>query len=64
MNYNGEDIISAVAKLLNNIGTNMDVPSFAYEKVEVANKRRIIAKSELTLYDWCKQELNLSNEQK
>lgn len=40
-----------------NPSTKMDVPSFAYEKVEEANKRRIKAQSELSLYDWCKKEM-------
>lgn len=40
-----------------NPNTNKDVPSFAYEKVEAADKRRFKANSKLSLYDWCKQEL-------
>lgn len=31
-----------------------DVPSFVYEQVETANRKRIEAKSNLNLYDWCK----------
>lgn len=42
--------------------TKMDVPSFAYEQVEAANKRRIAAQSNLSLYDWCKQEMNKTKE--
>jgi len=41
-----------------NPNTKMDIPSFAYEQVESANKRRIAAQSKLSLYDWCKQELD------
>lgn len=40
-----------------NPNTRMDVPSFAYEKVEKANKRRVLSGSSLSLYDWCKKEL-------
>lgn len=39
-----------------NPNTKMDVPSFAYEHVEKANKRRIASGSELNLYNYCKKE--------
>ena len=57
------DIITVAEKLYYeaNPNTKMDVPSFAYEQVESANKRRKNAQSELSLYDWCKQELNNKN---
>jgi len=52
------DIIEVAEKLYYeaNPSTKMDVPSFAYEKVEAANRRRIKAQSKLSLYDWCKKE--------
>jgi len=53
-----EDIIK-VAEILYyeaNPSTKMDVPSYAYEQVESANRRRKKAQSNLSLYDWCKQE--------
>ena len=58
MNHN--DVIEVAERLYYeaNPTTNMNVPSFAYEQVEAANKRRAAARSELTLYDWCKQEQN------
>lgn len=37
--------------------TKRDVPSYAYETVEAANKKRIAAGSELNLYDWCKKKM-------
>lgn len=54
------DIITVAERLYYeaNPNTKMDVPSFAYEQVEAANKRRHLAKSELSLYDWCKKELS------
>ena len=57
------DIIQVAEKLYyeSNPTTNMDVPSFAYEQVEYANKRRVQAKSELSLYDWCKMEQSKSD---
>lgn len=57
------DVITVAEKLYYeaNPNTKMDVPSFAYEQVELANKRRKHAQSELSLYDWCKQELNIKN---
>jgi len=53
------DIIKVAEKLYYeaNPSTKMDVPSFAYEKVEAANRRRIKAQSKLSLYDWCKKEM-------
>lgn len=56
------NVISVAEKLYYeaNPSTQMDVPSFAYEQVEKANKRRISTQSKLTLYDWCKEELNLN----
>ena len=52
------DIIQVAEKLYYeaNPNTKMDVPSFAYEKVEASNRRRIKAQSNLSLYDWCKKE--------
>ena len=47
-----------------NPATRMDTPSYVYEKIERANKRRLAANSDLSLYDWCMKELsevNLSN---
>ena len=54
-----EDILEVTEKLYYeaNPSTKMDVPSFAYEKVEAANKRRVKAQSKLSLYDWCKKEM-------
>ena len=54
------DIITVAERLYyeTNPNTKMDVPSFVYEQIEAANRRRKIANSELSLYDWCKQELN------
>lgn len=54
------DIITVAEKLYYeaNPNTKMDVPSFAYEQVEAANRRRKAAQSELSLYDWCKFELS------
>lgn len=54
-----KDIIKVAEKLYYeaNPSTKMDVPSFVYEKVEAANRRRIKAKSKLSLYDWCKKEI-------
>lgn len=56
--FNDNDVIAVTDKLYNeaNPDGNRDVPSFAYEQVERANKRRFEAKSELNLYDWCKLE--------
>ena len=53
------DIIEVAEKLYYeaNPSTKMDVPSFAYKKVEAANRRRIKAQSKLSLYDWCKKEM-------
>jgi capsule polysaccharide export protein KpsE/RkpR len=53
------DVITVAEKLYYeaNPNTKMDVPSFAYEKVEAANRRRNAAQSDLSLYEWCKQEL-------
>jgi len=54
------DVIEVAEKLYYeaNPTTKMDVPSYAYEQVEKANKRRLEARSELSLYDWCKKELS------
>jgi hypothetical protein len=41
-----------------NPNTKMDVPSFVYEQIRAANRRRIFANSYLSLYDWCKKEQN------
>jgi len=61
-----DDIITTAEKLYYeaNPNTKMNVPSFAYEQVELANKRRIAAKSKLSLYNWCKQELTKQNKYK
>ena len=63
---NENDIIQVAEKLYYeaNNNTRMDVPSFAYEQVERANRRRFEAKSELTLYAWCKLELSKSKRKK
>lgn len=55
-----EDIITVVEKLYYEANPNVksDVPSFAYEQVESANRRRKIANSNLSLYDWCKMEMS------
>ena len=54
------NIITVAEKLYYeaNPNTKKDVPSFAYEQVETENLRRIKSQSKLSLYDWCKQELN------
>jgi len=54
------DIITVAERLYYeaNPNTKMDIPSFAYEQVELANRRRKLANSKLSLYDWCKQELD------
>lgn len=53
------DIITVAEKLYyeTNPNTKMDVPSYAYEKVEAANNRRIKTQSKLSLYEWCKKEM-------
>ena len=53
------DIIEVAEKLYYeaNPSTKMDVPSFSYEQVESANRRRMEARSKLSLYDWCKKEM-------
>jgi len=58
-----DDVITVAEKLYYeaNPTTKMDVPSFAYEQVEKANKRRFEASSELSLYDWCKLELSANS---
>lgn len=54
------DIITVAERLYReaNPNTKMDTPSFAYEQVESANRRRKEANSDLSLYDWCKMELS------
>ncbi len=56
---NKNSIIEVAEKLYYeaNPKTKMDVPSFAYEQVENAEKRRVAASSTLNLYDWCKKEM-------
>ena len=56
------DIIEVAEKLYYeaNPSAKTDVPSFAYEQVESANRRRIEARSKLSLYDWCKKEMAFS----
>lgn len=63
MNNWKNDIIKVTEQLYYeaNQNTKMDVPSFAYEQVEKAKKRLINSKSDLTLYDWCKKELENQN---
>lgn len=53
------DIIEVAEKLYYeaNPSTKMDVPTFAYLKVEAADRRRTKAQSKLSLYDWCKKEM-------
>ena len=36
--------------------TKMDVPSYAYEQVEAANRRRLKSGKPITLYEWCLKE--------
>lgn len=57
------DVIVVAEKLYYeaNPDTKMDVPSFVYEQVEKANKRRLMTGSKLSLYDWCKKELKKPN---
>ena len=53
------DIVEVAEKLYYeaNPTTKKDIPSFVYEQIEKADKRRFEARSELNLYDWCKLEL-------
>jgi len=53
------DIIQVAKRLYREANPNskMDCPSFVFEKVEKANERRLKAKSSLSLYDWCKKEM-------
>lgn len=50
------DVIKVAEKLYYeaNPMTKMDVPSYVYEKVESANKKRMSENSGLSLYDYCK----------
>ena len=41
-----------------NPNTKMDVPSFVYERVEKWSKEWIVAKNDMTLYDWIKMFKN------
>jgi len=53
--YNDMDDVIKVAERLyreENPNTNMDTPSYVYEKVEKSKKRKSEANSELSLYDW------------
>lgn len=54
---NLNDVIYVAEKLYYeaNPETKMDVPSFVYEKVEAANKKRLASGSELNLYHWYKE---------
>lgn len=54
------NIIKVTEKLYYEVNpkTKMDVPTYAYVKIEHANKRRIEENSNLSLYDWCKQEMS------
>lgn len=57
---NEENDVMLVAERIyreDNPNSKMDVPSFAYEHVEGANIRRMKAQSELSLYDWCRDEM-------
>tara|TARA_R110002110_G_scaffold154720_1_gene348714 strand:- start:348 stop:518 length:171 start_codon:yes stop_codon:yes gene_type:complete len=53
------DVIKVAEKLYKeaNPNTRIDIPSFAYEKVESMNKKRMEALSKLSLYDWCKKQM-------
>lgn len=59
---NLNDVITVTKKLYYeaNPDTKMDVPSYAYERVEQAQKRQWMTAgtSLLTLYDFCKYELD------
>jgi hypothetical protein len=58
MNNNMNDVITVAERLYYEVNPNTksDVPSFTYEQVQAANKRRCEAQSELDLYEWCKRE--------
>jgi hypothetical protein len=58
--FNPNDVIAVAEKLYYeaNPGTKMDVPSSVYEAVEVANARRLATRPSLSLYDYCKGELD------
>ena len=58
-----DDVIDVAEKIYYEVNPNtkMDVPSFFYEKVENANKKRLEAKSKLNLYDWCKKPASEEN---
>lgn len=49
-----DDVIKVAERLYReeNPNTNMDTPSYVYEKVEKSKKRKSEANSELSLYDW------------
>ena len=53
------DIITVAERLYReaNPSGTMDTPSYAYEQVEAAARRRKEANSELSLYDWCRKEM-------
>jgi hypothetical protein len=53
-NNNIEDVAEKLYYEINP-NTTMNIPSFAYELVEEWNKEWIVSKSELTLYDWIKE---------
>ena len=56
-------VIEVAEKLYREANPNgtMDTPSFAYEQVSMANVRRLNAASGLSLYDWCKMEIEKRN---
>ena len=51
------NVISVAERLYKeaNPTTKMDVPSYAYEVVEKEMLEWLMAKSEITLYQWCKE---------
>ena len=53
------DVIKVAERLYREANPNgsMDTPSFAYQQVESANRRRIQANSDFSLYEWCLEEL-------
>jgi hypothetical protein len=61
------EVIEVAEKLYReaNPDSKMDVPSFAYEMVDRANKRRLLAnRLDMSLYDYCKMELSNSKNSK
>lgn len=60
-----DDVIKVAERLYReaNPDTKMDTPSFIYEQVEKAKKRKVEAGSNLSLYDWCEMEIKKSGNQ-